>query len=396
MRRLFLFLAVATVAVVAAVWLADQPDTVTVRWQGWRVDTKMPVLLLGLVGVMLLASLAVRALRVLLRAPGRVSGARQTRRTLKGYRALSEGLAAVATGDTRRVARLAHQAEKLLKDPSLTGLLTVQAARMGGDEAELRARFETMLTRTETAFLGLKGLMDLSLRQGDRDAARDYAARALVLQPAAEELAATLFDLQAEAGLWAEAEITLGVIRRYKALPPSEQARRRAQILFARAQAAEERGNRVEALDHALRARKADPAFVPAAVMAAELYRRRAQIRKAGQILSATFRIAPHPALVAGWISLGPDDSPLDRVKRVQRLVEVNPTSAEGHLALAEASLNAKLWGQARTHLDKALAERPSHRVLTLLARLEREENKDEAKALSWLAKAGALAPEPT
>ena len=394
MKRLLGFLLVTALVVTAAVWLADQPDEVTVRWQGWRVDTKMPVLLFALVLLAAGAAFLGRVTRSVVGAPARISGSRNTQRTLKGYRALSEGLAAVATGDSRRVARLAHQAEKLLKDPSLTGLLTVQAARMGGDEAELRGRFETMLTRPETAFLGLRGLLDLSLRQGEREAARDYAARALALQPSAEGLAAILFDLQAEAGLWAEADITLGVARRYRTMNEEELARRRALVLFARAQVAEARGNRVEALDFALKARKIDPACIPAVVLAADIQRRRGKERKAAQMLQAAFRIAPHPALVAAWVAFGPEDNPLDRVKRVQRLVEVNPTSIEGRLALAEAALDAKLWGQARTHLQQVLAERPSHRVLTLLARLEREENRDEGAALAWLAKAGTLASE--
>ncbi|MEO0036664.1 MAG: hypothetical protein RLZZ501_2687 [Pseudomonadota bacterium] len=394
MRRLLGYLIVTALVVTAAVWLADQPDQITVRWQGWRIDTKMPVLLFALVVLAAVAAFLGRVTRSVVGAPARISGSRQTERALKGYRALSEGLAAVATGDTRRVARLAHQAEKLLKDPSLTGLLTVQAARMGGDEAELRGRFETMLTRPETAFLGLRGLLDLALRQGEREAARDYAARALALQPSAEGLAGTLFDLQAEAGLWAEAEITLGIAQRYRTMGEEELGRRRALVLFARAQAADERGNRVEALDFALKARKIDPACTAAVVLAADIQRRRAKTRKAEQMLQAAFRVAPHPALVAAWIACGPDDTPLDRVKRVKRLVEVNPTSAEGRLALAEAALDAKLWGQARTHLQQVLAQRPSHRVLTLLARLEREENKDEAAALAWLAKAGALAPD--
>jgi len=394
MKRLLGFLLVTALVVTAAVWLADQPDEVTVRWQGWRVDTKMPVLLFALVLLAAGAAFLGRVTRSVVGAPARISGSRNTQRTLKGYRALSEGLAAVATGDSRRVARLAHQAEKLLKDPSLTGLLTVQAARMGGDEAELRGRFETMLTRPETAFLGLRGLLDLSLRQGEREAARDYAARALALQPSAEGLAAILFDLQAEAGLWAEADITLGVARRYRTMNEEELARRRALVLFARAQVAEARGNRVEALDFALKARKIDPACIAAVVLAADIQRRRGKERKAAQMLQAAFRIAPHPALVAAWVAFGPEDNPLDRVKRVQRLVEVNPTSIEGRLALAEAALDAKLWGQARTHLQQVLAERPSHRVLTLLARLEREENKDESAALAWLAKAGTLASE--
>ncbi|CCG41845.1 heme biosynthesis HemY N-terminal domain-containing protein [Magnetospirillum molischianum] len=129
MRRLGGFLLVTALLVMAGVWLADQPDEITIRWQGWRIDTKMPILLLGLLFFAAFAAGLGRMARSVVGAPGRLSGARQTKRTLKGYRALSEGLAAVATGDTRRVARLAHQAEKLLKDPSLTGLLSVQAAR---------------------------------------------------------------------------------------------------------------------------------------------------------------------------------------------------------------------------------------------------------------------------
>ncbi|CAA7621282.1 heme biosynthesis protein HemY [Magnetospirillum sp. SS-4] len=395
MRRLLAFLLLSALAVAGAVWLADRPGEVTIHWQGWRLDTTVPVLLATVALLTVLLSLLGRVLRLVVGGPGRMLAARRTRLTRKGYVALSDGLAAVASGDSRQATRLARKADKLLKDQAVTGLLTVRAAEISGDPATLRARYETMTERPETAYLGFKGLMDLALRQGDRDAARAHATRALALQPGAEGLAGVLFDLQMEAGLLAEAELTLGIARRHSVLPSAELAHRRALVLFARAEAAEKSGDAAAALALALDSRDAEPSFVPAVAMAARLHRAKGKPRKAESLIRSTFRVAPHPLLTAEWAALGQADSPLDRVKRMRILAEDNPAAACGHVALAEAALAARLWGQARTHLEKALEQQPSRHVLALLAQLERDERKDEAAALAWLARSGDAGTGP-
>jgi HemY protein len=395
MRRLLTFLVITALVVAGAVWLADRPGEVTIRWQGWRADTSVPVLLAALAVLLVLFSALFRLLRLVLGGPGRFFAARRAARTRKGYVALSDGLAAVASGDSRGAAKLARRANKLLKDESVTGLLSIQAAQMTGDDDQLSARFQTMTERPETAFLGLKGLMDLALKRGERAEARDFAARALAAQPSAEGIVAILFQLQLETGQLTEAEHSLSVARRHGSLSATELSQRRALVLFARAEAAQAAGDDAKALDLALDARDAQPGFVPAVALAAELYRHQGKARKAASLLESAFRLAPHPELVAEWAALGGTDTVLERVKRLQKLVEINPNSPDAHLTLAEAALDAKLWGQARTHLDKALAQRPTLAVLTLLARLEREDRHDEAAAMAWLAKAGAMGPEP-
>lgn len=395
MRRLLSFLLVTALVVAGAVWLADRPGEVMIRWQGWRLDTSVPVLLAALVVLMVLLSLVGRLIRLVFGAPGRFFDSRRIKRTRKGYVALSDGLAAVAAGNSRQAARLAKKADKLLGDSSVTGLLTIQAAQMTGDADELRVSYQSMTERAETAYLGFKGLSDLALKQGDRDAACDNAVRAFALQPGADGLAATLFDLQMEAGQLAEAELTLSSARRHSSLSGDQLDRRRALVLFARAEAAEQSGDSNHALTLALESRDRDPGFIPAVVLAASLYGRKGKERKAESLLQSAFAIVPHPDLTRQWAALGPTDSPLDRVKRMQRLVEINSQSPDGHFALAEAALAAKLWGQARTHLEKAYDQRPTLKVLTLLARLERTEKKDETAALAWLAKAGDVKAEP-
>lgn len=395
LRRALFFVFVLAILVAASVWLADRPGAVTIHWLGWRIDTSVPVLVVALLLIAGLVSGGLRLVGAVLRAPGKWLAARRSRRTREGYRALSDGLAAIAGGDPRRAKRLAHRADRLLEDHSLTGLLTAQAAELSGDKAEAERRLTDMVMRPETAYLGLKGLLTLALNKGDQSAALDYARRAWALNPQAEGLAATLFDLQARAGQWAEADMTLVEAKKRNSLSGADLLHRQALVLLERSHLAETAADSREALKLAVRAHQADPMLVPAAVRAAALYHRAGKEGKASAVITNTWRAEPHPALVEAAIMLAPAETPLQRVKRLDKLVKANPDAADGHLVLAEAALAAKLWGQARTHLEKAAELRPTQGTFILLGRLEREERKDEAAAQGWLTKAATAPAEP-
>ncbi|HTH15282.1 MAG TPA: heme biosynthesis HemY N-terminal domain-containing protein [Magnetospirillum sp.] len=391
-RRLVLFILVTALLAAAAVWLAERPGQVVVHWLGWKITGPVPLLILALVALLAMGALLVKLARAVVGFPARWLAARRARRTREGYRALSDGLAAVAVGDRRQARKLARRADKLLADHSLTGLLTAQAATLSGDETEAERRLTAMVERPETAFLGLKGLMDLALKDRDYPAALDYARRAWALGGASDGLAATLFDLQARAGQWAEAEATLYEAKKRATLPAGTLARFRALTLLERAR---QEADTLAAVRSALEAHKADPGFVPAAVMAATLLQRLDKHRKAAAVLTETWRISPHPELVEAHLALAPAETPLARVKRLGKLIKANPDAPDGHIALAEAALAAKLWGLARTHLDLALARRPTAGLYMLYARLEREDRHDEAAAQGWIAKSATAPSEP-
>lgn len=396
MRRLLLLAVIIGLAVAGTVWLADRPGAVTIRWQGWRIDTTVPVLLAALAALYAVLHLIGRVLRAVLGTPGRLLAARRRRRERLGYEALTGGLAAAASGDSKRAGRLARKADKLLNNPAVTGLLGAQAARLSGDEAAQAERFRAMTAQRETAFLGHQGLAELALKAGDREIARAEAATAFGLQPGTEGLADLLFDLHMEANAWAEADQVLRVAHRRGALSEQDYNRRRARALLGRAEAARATGEEGQALDWALEARDRDPACVPAVILAVDLLTARGKGRKAAGLLKSAYKTAPHADLVAAWLDLVPDEAPLARVKRLQELVKLNPDAPDGQIALAKAALDAQLWGLARSHLDKARALRPGRAVFELLARVEREERKDEAAAQAWLLKIGAEAGDAT
>src|SRR4026208_2574307 len=46
--RVLIWFAIAAVAMLLAVWLAERPGTVTAEWHGWRLDSSVGVLLVAL------------------------------------------------------------------------------------------------------------------------------------------------------------------------------------------------------------------------------------------------------------------------------------------------------------------------------------------------------------
>jgi HemY protein len=201
--------------------------------------------------------------------------------------------------------------------------------------------------------------------------------------------------LQARAGRWYEAEATLAEAVKRKALPPENSRRHRAVLLQERSRAAESEGETRQALAHAAKAHALDPGFVPASLRYAQLLRVSGRARRAAKVIETGWRASPHPDLAAAWTALVPDETALARFKRVDRLAAARPEHVESHLAQAQAALEARLWGEARRHLETAGAKPgtgadPSPRVCRLMAALEEAEHGDGTAARAWLARATA------
>lgn len=387
--RVLAYAVLVGLLVTAAVWLADRPGAVTIHWQGWRIDTSVPVLLIGLLLLTLAFGLLIRLWRLIIGLPGR----RREKRQRKGYLALTDGLGAVAAGDAARARKNARRAESLLRDPPLTMLLSAQAAQLSGDAEAAKRHFSALLERPETAFLGLRGLLTQALRAGDQAAALDYARRAHALSPDAGWLTATLFDLQARAGLWVEAQQTLDDGARRHAFTPEDVRRKKAVVLYERAgQMAD--SDRKEAIKLARQAHQADPALPAAAVRLAELLAADDKQRKAEAALAEAWRMEPHPDLMKAYLGLSPEQDPLHRVRRAEKLAAERPDHPESHLAIGGEALRAKLWGQARKHLSTAAEARPTAHVYRLLAEVEEAEGGDAAAVRDWLAKAAEAPPD--
>lgn len=379
---------VPTIVVAAiAVWLADRPGMVTIHWQGWRVDTTVPILGLLMALIVVFVLWAAKLGRLLWSFPARWLETRRLARQRKGYLALTQGLAAVAGGDAKAARKLAHRADQLLGDAAMTDLLAAQAAALSGDQDEAERHYRALSADPQTALSGLRGMVSIAVAQHDDAAALDWARRAWNAgkDGALGDLAEQVFALQGKAGHWAEAELTLDEALRRRAMPKDRVALLKAVALTERASLAQRSGDEAGALSLARAAHKARPDFVPAAVLAAGLLTRKHEVRAAGSVLATTWKLSPHPDVVRAWGAVWADQTPLVAFRNLAKALDAKSLPVSGHLALARLALTATLWGQARVHLETALQIAPSKDVYRLLADLERAEQHDEKKALHWL-----------
>lgn len=396
MIRLAFFFIKLALLVAAAVWLANHPGQVTFVWQGYEVSTSVAVVIVVLLLAIILSIALYSLWRALVGIPQSLSLTHASYRQRKGYVALTEGLMAIAAGDGAAARKQAQRAEKLLNKPPLALLLQAQAAQLSGDDNAASRFYSQMLEKPEMSFLGLRGLIEQSRKQGDQTQALQLARRAQLLQPKADWVAALLVDLEARSGNWSAALEALTRAGRLGAFPPERVKKLRAALWLAQSHSAEQRGLKEDALTEARRAHELLPAFSPATAAYARLLLENGQSKLAAKIIERSWRLYPHPDLVPLYERAGGSITPVAQVKHFERLASFSPESAESHLAVGQAALKAQLWGIARAELDKALLNKTTEgRAAKLLAELSERESHDPAAARVWLERANQAPVAP-
>jgi HemY protein len=384
MIRVLFYLIIVGLIALGAVWLADRPGDVAITWQGERLETSVMVLAAAAVALAVAAIVLWSLLRAIVRAPDAMARRLRARRNARGYRAVSQGLVAVGSGDVRAARRLTSEANRLAPGEALTLLLAAQSAQLSGDGAAASATFQQMAGRADTRTLGLHGLFVEAQRRNDPAAALAYAEEAA--KPDSGSIPAwagqAVLEFRCSAGDWAGALTRLEHNMRSHLLDKTAYRRQRAVLLTAQALAAEER-DRERAKALAMEAVKLAPQLVPAAALAGRLLNAAGERRKATRIVEAAWRANPHPDLAEAYVR--PGESARDKLTRIEELAALAPGDAEAAIAVARAALAAKEFEIGRKALASFTAA-PTKRVAALMAALELQAG-DEGRGREWMAR---------
>ncbi len=394
MLRLVIYLVSVALIATGLAWLADRPGTLHMVWQGYDLETSVFRATVILAAAVATAIFAWSVLRTLWNSPAALGQRIVRKRQKRGLDALSSGMIAVGAGDKSLATRYALQARKSLPHEPLTHLLRAQAAQLSGDRATARRIFESMLAAPETEQLGLRGLFLEAEREGASEAARQFADKALRSNPKLAWSSDALFDLQCKQKDWAGALDTLAMGKRNGLVEKTPADRRRAVLLAAQAQDAED-NDADKALNLALESNGLAPDLVPAAAVASRILAARGNTGKAAKIVQKAWSRAPHPDLAMAYAYARIGDSPRDRLDRIKQLAALNPHSIESPIAVATTAIEARLYNDARDALQPLLDNRLTQRVATLMARVEAGENGDKGRVREWLARAVNAARDP-
>ncbi|KJS45555.1 MAG: heme biosynthesis protein HemY [Roseovarius sp. BRH_c41] len=306
----------------------------------------------------------------------------------KGYRALSEGMLALASGEGEVAMAQAAKAEKYLRKPALTNLITAQAAEMAGNRSKAEEVYKRLLTNEKTRFVGVRGILRQKLAEGDTETALKLAKTAFTLKPRHAEVQDTLLDLQAKTSDWKGARETLNAKLKYGNLPRDVHKRRDAVLALSEARDVLDEGKTIEAREAAIEANRLSPDLIPAAVLAARGYIDQGNTRNALRVINKAWLVHPHPNLAAAFAAIEPNETPNQRLKRFAKLLKVHPDHRETRLLAAELNLAAEDFPAARRALGNLAEVEPDARAVTIMAAIERGEGAPDAVVKGWLARA--------
>ena len=394
MIRLSLWI-IGSLAVTALVaWLISLPGTLTIEFLGLRMQPRLGIAAFALVAAIALIILGWGILRRVVGAPYYIARRARERRRDAGFAALSAGLIALQAGGAARARLLAREASANLPTNAAAQLLEARADLALGDMHSAREHYRALISNKKTALAALSGLYDQARQQGRNGAALTFAQKAIDIAPYTPWASEAVFDDLASKGLWAEA---LDMVSAEPAVTREEKMkkrRRQAVIETARAKQAEPTDPNA-ALDHALAALKLQPEFVPAALVAARVYINRGDARKAMSLLRRVWRATSHPDVATLFANAIPGSSAVDRLRRIQELVESPPANRSSALVLARAAVDAYQWEAAREALAAYVPNNPTQAICLIMAEIEEGQSDDQGKAREWVNRAVRAPRDP-
>ena len=355
-----------------------------------------PIQLLILLGLIILAAWLVLKIVSLILAIFRFINGDETavsryfdrNRERKGFRALSEGMMALASGEGSTALSKAKKAEKYLNQPSLTNLLAAQAAEIAGDAEHAEEIYKELILDPTTRFVGVRGIMKKRLSEGDTDTALKLAEKAFSLKPKHEETQDVLIGLQTRGSDWRGARKTLSAKLKYGSLPKDIHRRRDAVLALSEAAEVIETDKRIDAQVTAIEANRMSPDLVPAAALVAKEYLTDDKKKNAIKVIKKAWESQPHPDLAAIYSEIYQGESSEDREKGFKLLAKINPKHVETKIMMAEMYLQAEDFPNARRSLGDTYETSPNVRTLTIIAAIEKGEGADDSVIRKWLTKA--------
>ena len=309
-------------------------------------------------------------------------------REKRGIEAITDALLALAAGDGKQAYARAQKAEKLLAKPALTHLVMAQAHELKGNRLQAKDYYRKLLDNDRSRFVGIKGLVQHKLEEGDRETAGKLAQKALELKPDNAAMQDTLLTLQNQSGDWSGARRTLLQKTRSGTMPRDVYRRRDAVLALQEAQAMDAEGRTARMHASAIEANRLSPDLIPAAVLAARALTAENKHRYATKVIKKAWAVQPHPELAAAFAAIEADETPRQRLARFEKLLKLLPDHPESRMVRAELLIAAEDFPAARRALGDLVETRATSRVLTIMAAIERGEGSEDAVVRGWLTRA--------
>ena len=372
MIRFLLFAVVAVALVLLALLFSQNPDW-TARFEafGYRLTLHFGLLVFAALLVLWAFGWIYFLFRRTLAMPAEVARNARISRQNRGYKALTQGLVALAAGDPDEADKQARRATKLLEDTPATLLLTAQSAQLNGDEEAATRYFEAMTEEPETAFLGLRGLAMQAIAQGDRGRLDALLDRARKIRPNAPWILETEFDLSLQSGQLDGAQRAVKRLASRHLLTASEARTRLALAEADSAFRAAEAGKWRKTAEHCRKALDEDANFLPARALSARAQVELGNARKAKELAGQAWALRPTAGIAATFLLASKPKDASEKRAAISDLIKHNEGALFSRFLRAEAAIEAGDREAAAAAIDALPATGAPVGVSALVLRLD-------------------------
>ncbi len=390
------------VIALAAAWLSNNPGSLHLEWIGYSVQTSVAVVI-GTVIILyavFYAFLAKPLLLVTQKISYWLGADKRAQKIAKNkinkevdrYTLLGKGLTALAAGDIPAAEKLAGLIQKsFTDDETKITVFQAQLAEAKNNTAEAMRLYSELTDHSETYLLGMRGKIRLYRLMGNLPKALELCSRLSELKAPPAWVLSETFELQIHEKQWQPAVSTLEKAYKQNLFDKLTAKRLKASVLLEQAAGTLEESEREKLIREA---HHTDETFVRAAIQTAELDVRAGQTKKARRLLQKLWKMSPGWAVYEVYLTLTAQESPIEAVKDVEELMAENPKAVINDLIFADCSLKARLWGQAKTAVNKYLAVHPDSRRALMIAQEIAAYNQDEKAAEEYRQKASEAPTE--
>lgn len=349
MIRLSLYMAMALLIALGAVWLSNNPGELMLQWRGWEIRLSFALFCLFALAYTLLIWNAYKLYRWFLTDNPLKSPQRRDAKRKRGLAALEQGWSALAIDDKTAALKWGKKALSALNGEASALRLLVQASK--GKEHE--KYLEQLMAFEDSETYGLKIQIEAHMEQCEPENALEKVRLLHAKQPKNPWVITQLIDLHAALSHWDEAREILKAASKLKALNPEDVAHTGAMLDYGDAREMDLAGQKKAALNLALSALKKEPGFHAAALLAARLHVALGDVKKAEKLLLKSWGKDPHREISDQYLTLYAAENAADRLARVQKLISNTPEHMLSRSLLARTAIEAQKWPLAKDALDQ-------------------------------------------
>lgn len=260
MIRLGLYITLAILIALGAVWFANHPGQVMLIWQGWEIQLSVAVLWLLVFLYTVLCGMLVR-LYFWFRVDNPLnSPKRQERRRAKGRAELDLGWSALAVGDRAAALKHGKKAHGLLTNDHGPLRLLLRVA----PDKDRERYLELLMDDPASRMIALKDRLEQALEADNTETALGILDDMQQSAPGNSWISRKHFNLLTRLGRWTQATTELDSLVKARAIDKAEQKHLRAVLCYSAALEADLAGDKNTAKTLARKALKYQADFSPA------------------------------------------------------------------------------------------------------------------------------------